>query len=201
MITHDVAILFNNPLSHRLLITRLPKYYSVFTPVVIIPATSYRSKNKRISLKTSGVYLYTMSDPKILMGYLDSSDEKIDKLQFAQQLISLAYSTNSESGVKSGGSRPGKRPNINRFAEEGALRLYNDYFTEIPIYTKEQFRRRFHMRRSLFLRIAKALERKEYFIQKADATGKLELTNLQKCTAAIRQLAYGSPTDATDEYV
>ena len=85
-------------------------------------------------MKTSGVYLYTMSDPKILMEYLDSSDEEIDELQFAQQLISLAYSTNSESGVKSGESRPGKRPNINRFAEEGALRLYNDYFTEIPIF-------------------------------------------------------------------
>ena len=87
----------------------------------VISATSYRSKNKRIALKTSGVYLYTMRVPKILMEYLDSNDEEIDGLHLAQQLILLPYSTNSESGVKSGGSRPAKRPNINRFVEEGAL--------------------------------------------------------------------------------
>ena len=45
------------------------------------------------------------------------------------------------------------------------------------------------------------LEQNEYFIHKLDTTGKMGLTNLQKCTTAIRQLAYGTPSDATDEYV
>nr|XP_029709624.1 uncharacterized protein LOC109399029 [Aedes albopictus] len=111
------------------------------------------------------------------------------------------HASENEKPEQFGGSRPGKRPNINRFAEEGAVRLFNDYFAENSVYTDEQFERRFRMRRSLFLRIAKAMEQNEYFIQKPNATGKLGLTNLQKCTAALRQLAYGSPSDAVDEYV
>ncbi|KAE9081343.1 hypothetical protein PF007_g22700 [Phytophthora fragariae] len=58
------------------------------------------------------------------------------------------------------------------------------------------------MRRALFLRIVNAIEGHDsYFQQRADATGKLGLSALQKCTAAIRQLAYGMPADAVDEYV
>ncbi|XP_062535428.1 uncharacterized protein LOC134204668, partial [Armigeres subalbatus] len=45
------------------------------------------------------------------------------------------------------------------------------------------------------------MEANTYFVQKPDATGKMGLSCLQKCTAAIRQLAYGSPSDAIDEYV
>ncbi|XP_058833357.1 uncharacterized protein LOC131691172 [Topomyia yanbarensis] len=141
-----------------------------------------------------------MNNSEMFEDYFDSSDDECYELMFAQQLLSCVHTTAVATGVKSRGSRPGKRPNMNRFAEEGALRLY-DYFAEVPVYTNEQFQRRFRMRRCLFLRISKALERNEYFIQKPDATGKLGLTNLQKCTAAIRQLAYGSPSDATDEYV
>ncbi|XP_065075002.1 uncharacterized protein LOC135698796 [Ochlerotatus camptorhynchus] len=109
-----------------------------------------------------------MDDSKI---FVDSSDDEFDELVFAQQVMVHALSTAAaESGEKHRGSRPGKRPNINRFAEEGARRLFDDYFAEEPVYTSEQFRRRFRMRRYLFLRIAKALERNEYFIQKPDAT-------------------------------
>lgn len=58
------------------------------------------------------------------------------------------------------------------------------------------------MSRDLFLRIKAAVEvSNPYFVQRPDATGKLGLTCLQKCTAAIRQLAYGSPSDAMDKYV
>ncbi len=39
-----------------------------------------------------------------------------------------------------------------------------------------------------------------YFVQKPDATGQLGLNGLQKCTAAMRILAYGIAFDATDEY-
>ena len=38
-------------------------------------------------------------------------------------------------------------------------------------------------------------------MQKRDALGRLGLSSLQKCTAAIRMLAYGLPADACDEYV
>ncbi|XP_033132443.1 uncharacterized protein LOC117127146 [Brassica rapa] len=41
----------------------------------------------------------------------------------------------------------------------------------------------------------------EFFRQKQDVTGRLGLSALQKCTAAIRVLAYGSALDAVDEYL
>jgi hypothetical protein len=40
----------------------------------------------------------------------------------------------------------------------------------------------------------------EYF-GRVDAVGRRGLSPLQKCTAAIRILAYVSPTDSVDEYV
>ncbi|XP_010478058.1 PREDICTED: uncharacterized protein LOC104757053 [Camelina sativa] len=40
-----------------------------------------------------------------------------------------------------------------------------------------------------------------HFRQRRDATGRLGLTALQKCTAAIRLMAYGYTADAVDEYL
>ncbi|RWR85272.1 putative nuclease HARBI1 [Cinnamomum micranthum f. kanehirae] len=42
---------------------------------------------------------------------------------------------------------------IHRGRISGHHRLYNDYFSENPVYTPSQFRRRFRMRKPLFLRI------------------------------------------------
>ncbi|XP_012700993.1 uncharacterized protein LOC105913482 [Setaria italica] len=62
------------------------------------------------------------------------------------------------------------------------------------------FRRRFRMNKPLFLRIVHTLsERFPYFTQRPDATGREGLSSLQKCTSAIRMLAYGTPADALDE--
>uniref|UniRef100_A0A0D3ARI1 Uncharacterized protein n=1 Tax=Brassica oleracea var. oleracea TaxID=109376 RepID=A0A0D3ARI1_BRAOL len=41
----------------------------------------------------------------------------------------------------------------------------------------------------------------EFFRQKKDALGRLSLSPLQKCTAAIRCLAYGTAADTVDEYL
>ncbi|XP_071728199.1 uncharacterized protein [Rutidosis leptorrhynchoides] len=38
-------------------------------------------------------------------------------------------------------------------------------------------------------------------MERPDATGRQSLTILQKCTAAIRQMAYGTTTDLFDEYI
>lgn len=40
-----------------------------------------------------------------------------------------------------------------------------------------------------------------YFKQRVDATCRYGLSQLQKCTAAIRMLAYGAPADALDEVI
>ena len=40
-----------------------------------------------------------------------------------------------------------------------------------------------------------------FFRQKRDGLGRLGLSTFQKCTAAIRVMAYGSSFDAVDEYL
>ena len=58
------------------------------------------------------------------------------------------------------------------------------------------------MSRDLFLRIVHTLEgRDEYFQYREDGIGRPGLTPLQKCTVAIRQLAYGTTADMFDEYL
>ncbi|XP_021975526.1 uncharacterized protein LOC110870654 [Helianthus annuus] len=81
-------------------------------------------------------------------------------------------------------------------------RLMADYFAENPIYTDEMFRHRFRMSRRLFLRIANDLANYDlFFTLRWDATGKRGFTTLQKCTSAIRQLAYSTSSDMWDEYL
>ncbi|XP_058763538.1 uncharacterized protein LOC131636983 [Vicia villosa] len=68
-------------------------------------------------------------------------------------------------------SRRKIRSLIDRNREEGHIRLFNDYFSENPVYTDAQFRRRFRMHRHLFIRIVEALENHdEYFQMRVDAT-------------------------------
>lgn len=95
-----------------------------------------------------------------------------------------------------------RRSTINRNREEAQQLLVQDYFCANPTYNERMFIRRFRMRRELFLRISEALEQQfDYFKQKYDARGRLGFTSLQKCTAAIRQLAYGTCSDSFDDYL
>ncbi|KAJ9563527.1 hypothetical protein OSB04_008687 [Centaurea solstitialis] len=71
-----------------------------------------------------------------------------------------------------------------------------------PVYDDNDFERRFRMKRRLFLKIVEDLEREyEFFRWTHDARGVKGFSPLQKCTSAIRQLAYGTAADATDEYL
>ena len=131
----------------------------------------------------------------------DDEEEYVQLLQQSHQFLTNVGESMS-TPVAHGGSRPGKRPNINRESQSGHDRIIKDYFAEQPIYGDKLFRRRFRMRRSLFMKIVTAIEAHDlYFVQKPDAVGKLGLSAIQKATAAIRQLAYGTPADAVDEYV
>ena len=94
----------------------------------------------------------------------------------------------------------GPRRYIPRNREAGHDDLVANYFSTNPIYTDEMFRRRFRMNKPLFLRIMQTLSNWDpYFTQRVDATGRDGHSPLQKCTAAIRMLAYGSPADQLDE--
>ena len=95
-----------------------------------------------------------------------------------------------------------KRVYIERNREEGDIRLWNDYFSETPTYPHNLFRRRFIMNKSLLMHIVDRLSNEvNFFRQKKDGLGRLSLSPLQKCTAAICVLAYGNAADTVDEYL
>nr|XP_020195501.1 uncharacterized protein LOC109781306 [Aegilops tauschii subsp. strangulata] len=100
------------------------------------------------------------------------------------------------------GSVPDRAPNLDRNRERGHALLYVDYFANTPLFMPDKFRRRFRMARHLFNRIREGVVAHDpYFECKMDALGKHGFSSYQKCTAAIRMLAYGIPGDLVDEYV
>ncbi|CAL5441083.1 unnamed protein product [Camellia sinensis] len=99
------------------------------------------------------------------------------------------------------GSTSGRRY-INRERVKGDEQIYRNYFADNPVYPEEYFRRRFQMRRSLFVSILHDIQQvNEYFIQTRDVTGAPGLSGVQKMTAALRILQYGVPANAVDEYI
>ncbi|XP_057775326.1 protein ALP1-like [Salvia miltiorrhiza] len=97
---------------------------------------------------------------------------------------------------------PHTRRYVQRDREGAHERLMRDYFDDNPTWGPNVFRRHFRMRKELFTRLVNALEaHNTWFQQRPDATGKKGFTPLQKCTNAIRQLAYGGPADHYDEYL
>ncbi|XP_020266405.1 uncharacterized protein LOC109841893 [Asparagus officinalis] len=98
--------------------------------------------------------------------------------------------------------QPRKRKSIYRDHQAAHERLMADYFAESCTYTDAQFRRRYRMNRPLDLRIVDSMSNFDvYFIQRRNNAGKLGLTPIQKCTAALRMLASGVAADACDKYV
>ena len=78
----------------------------------------------------------------------------------------------------------------------------NDYFVERPLDPESMFRRRFRMSRSLFLRIVEGVTTTDpYFQQRPNVLVELGAFPIQKCTVALRMLAYGTCADAVDEYI
>ena len=97
-------------------------------------------------------------------------------------------------------SRNTSRRYIQRNREEAHQRLMNDYFAENALFQVYYFRRRFRMHKPLFLRIVEKVSEVSEFIRQApDAKGTLGFSSIQKCTAVLRMLAYGTPPDALDE--
>ncbi|XP_021717889.1 uncharacterized protein LOC110685666 [Chenopodium quinoa] len=124
-------------------------------------------------------------------------DQLVDELFTYQPPTFLMPQTQSQPTTKT------PRGGTNRIDKEmGHARLFNDYFSDNHVYNTNQFRRRFRMQRPLFLLVMnKVVEGDVYFQQRRDAAGRLGLSPMQKCTAAIRMLAYGLAADAVDEYV
>ncbi|WVZ85924.1 hypothetical protein U9M48_032781, partial [Paspalum notatum var. saurae] len=119
------------------------------------------------------------------MHYLADDDEE-EAFLYAQ----MVQGENSQRRRRSDGPPKEIRP---RHLADGDLRIRLDYFEPNC----------FRMRRDLVLRIVDVVEASNprYFTRKSDCCGKEGLSALQKCVAALRILAYGSPADAVDEYV
>jgi len=104
------------------------------------------------------------------------------------------------SGVSN--RRYGPRKSIGRDHLGAHQRLVEDYFAAEPLYPESMFRTRLRMNRRLFLRIVNSLGQWfSDFTCRPDCAGRVGLSPLQKCTAAMHMLAYGTPADALDEYL
>ncbi|XP_021996290.1 uncharacterized protein LOC110893491 [Helianthus annuus] len=80
--------------------------------------------------------------------------------------------------------------------------LLQDYFCENPLYDDGQFERKFRMSRRLFVKISNDLAGEfPFFTQRESASHKVGFSGIEKCTAAIRQLAYDTASDAWDKYL
>uniref|UniRef100_A0A0D3CYM4 DDE Tnp4 domain-containing protein n=1 Tax=Brassica oleracea var. oleracea TaxID=109376 RepID=A0A0D3CYM4_BRAOL len=129
-----------------------------------------------------------------------SSSDEVDEA--LEEMVDQVVDNFIDSIVDGQANNPKRRAYIERNRELGHNQLLNDYFKENPTYPPEMFRRRFRMNKPLFLRIVDRLSSEvPYFQQRRNAHGRYGLSALQKCTAAIRMLAYGQSGDTYDEYL
>ena len=115
-------------------------------------------------------------------------------------LAALAQLLASNEKPRRGGSAPGRVKAKNWHCLEGYCMLYSDYFADAPLHGERTFRRRYRMSRKLFLRIVNSIrEFDNYFICKKECTDTVGFSSLQKCTTAMRMLAYGAPGDMQED--
>ncbi|KAL7610663.1 hypothetical protein Lser_V15G14367 [Lactuca serriola] len=94
------------------------------------------------------------------------------------------------------------RNSINMNSEAAHTLLVRDYVDNDCVYNNAQFKRRFRINKRLFMRIMNDLEANyEYFQWRYDARGRLGFSHLQKCTIAVRILAYDNAADAQYDYL
>jgi hypothetical protein len=113
----------------------------------------------------------------------------------------MAFYARNDAKPQQGGSVPGHCKSKPRQRLEGYCILYADYF-DVPLHDEVVFRRRFRMSRKLFLNIVYVVRSFDNnFICKKDYTGMVGFSSLQKCSSALRMLAYGALDDAHDDYI
>ena len=128
-----------------------------------------------------------------------SSDEVDEALEV---MVDQVVDNFIDSVIPPHPNKPTRRAYFERYRKQGHNQLWNDYFKENPTYPPEMFRRRFRMNKPLFLRIVEHISKEvPYFQQRRNAHGRNGLSAVQKCTAAIRMLAYGQSGDTYDEYL
>jgi len=127
---------------------------------------------------------------------ISSSDDEMEE-QISNIFVSIhdGIMTNIPSNVPRL-----QRRYINRGRGDAEERLMRDYFYDNPTYPDYKFRRRFRMRKSLFLKIVGDMEQAcDDFKQRPNALGQLGFHPIQKCTVVLRMLAYGTYPNVLDE--
>ncbi|XP_008392141.2 uncharacterized protein [Malus domestica] len=78
--------------------------------------------------------------------------------------------------------------------------LMNNYFNPNSVYTEEDFRRHFRMRRHIFERLLRDFHQVNlYFRHKWDRASRPGFSPHQKVTIALQMMAYGSLADSMNE--
>ncbi|KAK1663617.1 hypothetical protein QYE76_051776 [Lolium multiflorum] len=139
-------------------------------------------------------------DEKIFVSLLEENAAAVEDEEHMMILTSLAtLYAERNSKPRRGGSATGRRKAKARQRLEGDIMLYADYFADEPLHHEEVFLCRFRMSRDLFLKIAHAIRDLDpYFRCKPDCTSVIGFSSLQKCTVAMRLVAYGAPSSADD---
>lgn len=129
----------------------------------------------------------------------DDSDNENHKMRCLALKCVVSHVLNRRKSKRKQGC---KRKRYERNREDGFKQIFKDYFAQNPTYPDNIFRRRFRMRKEVFLRLVEGVKAQDqYFHRRPDATGRLSISALQKCTAAMRILAYGEAADREDEYL
>jgi hypothetical protein len=137
--------------------------------------------------------------------YVESSDGSSDEEEYSDETAMmqavLEDAEHAEEHVLNfKGSIKGHRV-LNRNRARGHLTLMADYFAPDALFA-DHFRRHFRMRKTVFDRLYHGVRSyDDYFILKKDAMGTIGFSGYQKCTAALRMLAYGTAANSWDEYL
>ncbi|XP_062170457.1 uncharacterized protein LOC133876188 [Alnus glutinosa] len=130
----------------------------------------------------------------------DSSSD--DELEIISTFAMVKELLDSEGGSRSRRDSGRRRNTIWHNSLQGKENLFCHYFAESPVFPPKKFRRRFRMRRDLFMRIHDTIiSHDRYFVQRRNAAKKLRHSSLQKMITAIRMLTYGVTSNFMDEYL
>ena len=98
------------------------------------------------------------------------------------------------------GSRIGKAPNVKQRRVFYSHLLFYDFWDPLPVYNVTYFKSFFKLPIGLFdYIVAKVVAKDRYFLQKKDAVGRLELSELQNNCSAVGQLTSGVSSSQHDD--
>ncbi|XP_010496497.1 PREDICTED: uncharacterized protein LOC104773559 [Camelina sativa] len=183
--------------------------------VVLIGAWLNTSKDPIVAVDQkfgsfwSRIAIYYAENPKLVgVEKMASSSKNIEEIMdeyfdhAMDNYFDQAFENRFDHAMNQFAPEKKKRVHIERKREEGHQRLWDDYFREDATYSPKIFRRHFRMNKPLFMRIVERLSTEvPYFEQRRNGHGRLGLSAIQKCIAAIRMMAYGAAGDSFDEYL